>query len=63
MNNRLFSFLVLTTVFLSCSSKNNYVQDDGLQSFTVKGLENHIKILSSDDFQGRRPFTEGEKNL
>lgn len=61
MNNRLFSFLVLTTVFLSCSSKNNYVQDDGLQSFTVKGLENHIKILSSDDFQGRRPFTEGEK--
>ena len=61
MPNKIPSFLLFAVVFLSCSSKDNYVQNDGLESFTVKGLENHVKILSSDDFQGRRPFTVGEK--
>ena len=53
-------FLFLMCFILSCSPKNEYVQEDGLKSFDVKNLEDHIKILASDSFQGRKPFTEGE---
>ena len=31
-----------------------------LQSFTEAGMETHLKTLSSDEFMGRMPFTEGE---
>src|SRR5690606_37046230 len=36
-------------------------QEDGLQSFDLQRFENHIKVLASDEFQGRMPFTEGEE--
>src|SRR5687768_16070949 len=51
----------LACLLFSCSPKNKLDPDDGLQSFTVTGLEQHIATLASNDFQGRRPFTEGEK--
>ncbi len=31
------------------------------QFITDKGLRQHLKILASDEFQGRKPFTEGEE--
>jgi Zn-dependent M28 family amino/carboxypeptidase len=34
--------------------------DDGLAAFNKDSLAAHIQILSSDSFQGRRPFTPGE---
>ncbi|MEO7988482.1 MAG: M28 family metallopeptidase [Chryseolinea sp.] len=34
--------------------------NDGLSSFSASRLEGYIKTLSSDDFTGRKPFTEGE---
>jgi hypothetical protein len=34
--------------------------DAGLQSFNKDSLADAIKVLSSDSFQGRRPFTIGE---
>lgn len=48
-------------LLFGCADKNGFEQDDGLQSFTVSGLEQSIATLASDDFQGRRPFTKGEK--
>src|SRR4051812_3546622 len=30
-------------------------------TFSEKSFEQHIAILASDEFQGRLPFTEGEK--
>ena len=34
--------------------------DDGLAAFNKDSLAAHIQVLSSDSFQGRRPFTVGE---
>src|SRR5687768_14630298 len=45
----------------ACTHQASYVHDDGLESFTVNGLEEHIRVLASDEFQGRKPFTEGER--
>src|SRR5258706_11402094 len=46
---------------VSCNQKSNTLDsEDGLASFNVDSLTNHIIALSSDEFQGRRPFTGGE---
>lgn len=36
-------------------------QNDGMKAFHVNELRQDIAILSSDSFQGRKPFTVGEK--
>jgi Zn-dependent M28 family amino/carboxypeptidase len=48
-------------ILLSCS-KDHYVQEDAVNTITRQSLENHIRVLASDEFQGRKPFTEGERN-
>ncbi|HEX5168617.1 MAG TPA: M28 family metallopeptidase, partial [Cyclobacteriaceae bacterium] len=50
------------SIFLcACQSgESRYDVEDGLASFTVPSLEEKIKTLSSDEFMGRKPFTEGE---
>ena len=53
--------LILLFLNFSCTPKGEYVQEDGLESFSVKGLEDHIRVLASDEFEGRKPFTDGEK--
>ena len=56
-----FSFLLLVVFLLSCSSRDEYVKDDGLESFSLETMEDHVRTLASDEFQGRKPFTDGEK--
>ena len=46
--------------FFACAQKGP-VDDGGQELFSVERLEGHIKVLASDEFQGRKPFTEGEK--
>ena len=46
---------------LSCAPPAEYVHEDGLSSFSLPAFEGHIRILASDEFQGRKPFTEGEE--
>lgn len=53
-------------ILLSCSEKGTsetggYVQEDGLDQISLTGFEEHIRVLASDAFQGRKPFTEGEE--
>ncbi|QOI97633.1 MAG: M20/M25/M40 family metallo-hydrolase [Flammeovirgaceae bacterium] len=56
------TFLLLLFLTVSCSNKKKvFTREDGLTSFSVSGLEQHLKTLASDDFMGRMPFTEGEK--
>src|SRR5690348_8715838 len=52
---------ICLTLILSCTKKPVYGHDDGLASFSVAGLEDHIRVLASDEYEGRNPFTEGEK--
>ncbi len=48
-------------LFSSCSNNTTTVgEDDGLSVLNPDSLANNIKILSSDAFEGRKPFTAGE---
>jgi Zn-dependent M28 family amino/carboxypeptidase len=44
----------------SCQSNTTTTGDAGLSSFSKDSLAASIRILASDSFQGRRPFTPGE---
>jgi len=58
LNCLLFFSAVLLS---SCNQTNKHVDvKDGLLSINIDSLTRHIIVLSSDSFQGRRPFTEGE---
>ena len=60
-NIYLLSTAILAFLLLSChSGESTFNAEDGIASFTVESLEEKIKTLSSDEFMGRKPFTEGE---
>lgn len=57
------SFVAIILLFVSCNqnaSKTEGGDDDGIASFNKDSLVEHIRMLASDSFQGRRPFTIGE---
>jgi len=56
----IFFFLISALLVAGCAIKATYDPQDGLDTFTEAGFENHLKKLSSDEFMGRMPFTEGE---
>ncbi|MFO8236275.1 MAG: M28 family peptidase [Bacteroidales bacterium] len=47
-------------IILSACAKKDPVQQAN-ETIKVKDLEKYVKTLGSDDFLGRKPFTEGEK--
>ena len=51
--------LFIGILLISCSKKDESLKI-ALDSFTENDLEKHTKILASDAFLGRKPFTEGE---
>ncbi|MDP3313789.1 M28 family peptidase [Lutibacter sp.] len=53
------SVLLIGLILFSCG-KNSLNETEALESFSEKDIEKHVKILASDDFMGRNPFTEGE---
>jgi Zn-dependent M28 family amino/carboxypeptidase len=62
---RLLSFLLISSVAIfSCnqndSSKTTTASEDGFSAFSADSLGKNIRVLSSDEFMGRKPFTEGE---
>lgn len=60
MNKLIFSSIALI-LFASCNSnQNKFAEDDGLVVFNADSLKKHIAVLASDEFMGRKPFTEGE---
>jgi Zn-dependent M28 family amino/carboxypeptidase len=59
---RIVCYFGLPCMFLACQSgnKTDFASDAGMATFNNDSLAAAIKTLSSDDFQGRRPFTAGE---
>lgn len=49
--------IALSVIFCSCT-KN--VENASVPSISEASLRSHVETLASDDFQGRKPFTEGE---
>lgn len=61
MTTKVKLLLVFAAIgWASCSTENKFEAEDGLQSLTLRGLEDHVRVLASDDYQGRKPFTAGE---
>ncbi|WP_153798238.1 M28 family metallopeptidase [Foetidibacter luteolus] len=57
--NKLLRFAwALPVVLAAC--KGSTTNGDGLTAFNADSLAANIKILASDSFLGRKPFTEGE---
>ena len=57
---RFVCFSLMVTL-LACKQKSaSFNPEDGLSIFNRDSLVRHILILSSDSFQGRKPFTQGE---
>lgn len=52
-------FLILILFLSSCSTKNDALTAE--DSISKEDFEKHVITLSSDDFQGRKPFTIGEE--
>ena len=52
--------LFMTVISCTSSQKEDGYTEDGFSGFNVDTLNNDIKVLASDSFQGRKPFTEGE---
>lgn len=54
--------IVFSTLFTiaACHSHESATADAGLTTFNKDSLAATIRILASDSFQGRRPFTPGE---
>ncbi len=58
-NTILTLLFALSLIFFQRSDRID--PKDGLQSLTKEGLMQHLTKLASNEFQGRRPFTKGEK--
>tara|TARA_R110001583_G_scaffold142903_1_gene295031 strand:+ start:63 stop:287 length:225 start_codon:yes stop_codon:yes gene_type:complete len=54
-----FFSISLFLIFISCTNNNQVLEAEN--SINSKDLEKHIIALSSDEFQGRKPFTIGEE--
>lgn len=58
---KLHLLLPVSIAIFGCQpSEPKFDPNDGIKTLTEAGLEKHLKILSSDEFLGRMPFTEGE---
>lgn len=57
MTYRLVHLIIAGAVFASCGEKGK----QEAPAFSAERLEKRIIELSSDEFMGRKPFTEGEK--
>ena len=55
---KLITFICSVLVFTACNHKAEPV--NGSSTFNKDSLVQHIKVLASDSFQGRKPFTLGE---
>lgn len=60
MKKILYSLLATSLLYNCQPSEPKFDPNDGLETITEAGLEKHLKTLSSDEFLGRMPFTEGE---
>ena len=53
-------FLPFFLVILFAACQQNDSTDTGLAAFSTDSMKQHIAVLASDSFMGRKPFTPGE---
>lgn len=54
-------FVAPVILMLACGQKGSAVDhEDGLAAFSADSLKQHVSVLASDSFMGRKPFTQGE---
>jgi len=64
MLKRTFSTLTIIASLLfafSCTSPQAHDVDKALASLTAGSLAEHVKVLASDEFEGRAPVSDGEE--
>lgn len=59
-------FILFLGLLIACNTNSTdqkppSIDDNALNSISSERYIEHIKVLSSDEFEGRMPFTEGEK--
>lgn len=59
MKRQIPALLLLGIILSSCGAASN--QDPRVEMDTLT-INRHLTVLASDDFMGRKPFTEGEEN-
>ncbi|MEO7307776.1 MAG: M28 family metallopeptidase [Ferruginibacter sp.] len=52
---------VLGCILLAACNEKATTDNDGLAAFSADSMKQHIAMLASDSFMGRKPFTEGER--
>jgi Zn-dependent M28 family amino/carboxypeptidase len=57
--NLILSLLLSSVFFLGCNSGNESAADTVV--IDTLTINRHLSVLASDDFMGRKPFTEGEE--
>jgi len=60
MKLKFVSFIFLLAILASCDQKVSDLQQ-AENSINASDMEKHVITLASDEFLGRRPFTEGEE--
>ncbi|MCW3107055.1 MAG: Peptidase [Segetibacter sp.] len=56
-----FLYLVSLLLFAACNQNKHTVDhEDGLAAFSADSFKQHVAVLASDSFIGRKPFTKGE---
>jgi Zn-dependent M28 family amino/carboxypeptidase len=59
MHYRFLHFIMFIAVLTSCGVGNEAAQSSS--ALSASDFHQHVKVLSSDEFLGRKPFTEGER--
>lgn len=62
MRSYLVQFSLAASLLAAACGENKSAAsgDDGVAAMSVDSLGKHIAVLASDEFEGRKPFTEGE---
>jgi Zn-dependent M28 family amino/carboxypeptidase len=62
MSKAFYFFSVIScTMFAACNQQSQVTSDeDGIAAFSADSMKQHVAVLASDSFMGRKPFTEGE---
>lgn len=57
MKRSIFFLAITATIYNSCANAQN---NEAVNAINAGNLSAHIKVLASDAFEGRKPFTRGE---
>lgn len=54
---------ILAALLILAGCKESPEKDKGYNSISLTGLNDQVRIISDDEYEGRKPFTRGEKRV